>query len=175
VWKIVAVLELIPWYGVIVAKTVIVFMFSLCWRLVTLNHNICQVMLNMHQIHTIHVFPAALLVAWDYIGVHFTYRQLFYKSVSWCWLCSCIYLCRSSFLKCLQKAVIFILYWCYNPLWVWAPLWSCSSKFSWMQSLAPHPTSDMEHQGLHLVWPLPFDLSGLWSCRHSSSGHWGMH
>jgi hypothetical protein len=27
--------------------------------------------------------------------------------------------------------------------------------------VAPRPTTNMEHQGLHFVWPLSFDLSGM--------------
>jgi hypothetical protein len=47
-------------------------------------------------------------------------------------------------------------------------------------SLAPLLTPNLEGLGLHLVWPLHFDLSGtggatksLCSRQHTSLGHWG--
>jgi hypothetical protein len=46
-------------------------------------------------------------------------------------------------------------------------------------SLAPRPTPNLEDQGLHFVWPLPFGLYGiggatksLHSRQHSFLGHW---
>jgi hypothetical protein len=52
--------------------------------------------------------------------------------------------------------------------------------FPEMGLLAPCPTQNLEDQGLHSVWPLPFDLSGmdgpsrsLLSRQHNSLGHWG--
>jgi hypothetical protein len=33
--------------------------------------------------------------------------------------------------------------------------------FSGVGSLAPRPTPNLEDQGLHFVWPIPFDLSGM--------------
>jgi hypothetical protein len=83
---------------------------------------------------------------------------------------------------------IFFLYWRYNPVWVFAssvvPAWSSGGfvtvNFTRMVSLAPRPTSSLDNQGLHFVWPLPFDLSGMggstWSFRsrqHSSPGPGG--
>jgi hypothetical protein len=51
--------------------------------------------------------------------------------------------------------------------------------FSGMVSLAPRPTRNLENQGLHFVWTIIFDLSGiceittsLRSSQHSSPGHW---
>jgi hypothetical protein len=47
--------------------------------------------------------------------------------------------------------------------------------FSKVEVLAPWSTPNLEDQGLHFVWPLPFDLSGkiLRSCQHSPPRHWG--
>jgi hypothetical protein len=52
--------------------------------------------------------------------------------------------------------------------------------FSGVGLLAPRPTPNLEDQGLHFVWSLPFDLSGmggatrsLRSRQHTSPCHWG--
>jgi hypothetical protein len=34
-------------------------------------------------------------------------------------------------------------------------------NFFGVGSLAPRPTPNQEDQGLHFIWPLPFDLSGM--------------
>jgi predicted acylesterase/phospholipase RssA len=41
------------------------------------------------------------------------------------------------------------------------PPWFRNSKFFQGGVVAPRPISNLEDQGLHLVWPLPFDLSGI--------------
>jgi hypothetical protein len=52
--------------------------------------------------------------------------------------------------------------------------------FSGVGSLVPRPTPNLEDQGLHFVWPLSTDLSGidgstrsLRSRQQSFPGHWG--
>jgi hypothetical protein len=77
-----------------------------------------------------------------------------------------------------------LIYWCYNPVWVLASSIGSGGfvtvDFSRMRLLARYPTPNLEGQGLHFVWPLPFYLSGmggptrsLLSHQHSSPGHWG--
>jgi hypothetical protein len=53
-------------------------------------------------------------------------------------------------------------------------------NFSGVGLLAPYRTPNLEDQGLHFVWPLVFDLSGMGGptrslhfCWHSNLGHWG--
>jgi hypothetical protein len=43
----------------------------------------------------------------------------------------------------------------------WPPPWFRNSKFFRVGSLAPRPTPNLEVQGLHFVWPLLFDVSGM--------------
>jgi hypothetical protein len=61
----------------------------------------------------------------------------------------------------------------------WPPQWFRNSKYFLCRVVSPRPTPNLEDQGLHSVWPLPFDLSGmggatrsLRSRQHSSPGHW---
>jgi hypothetical protein len=55
-----------------------------------------------------------------------------------------------------------------------------TEDFSRVGLLAPHPTRNLEDQGLHFVWPLSVYLSdmggptrNLRSRQHTSPGHWG--
>jgi hypothetical protein len=34
-------------------------------------------------------------------------------------------------------------------------------NFLWLGSLAPNQNSNLKDHGLHFVWPLPYDLSGM--------------
>jgi hypothetical protein len=63
-----------------------------------------------------------------------------------------------------------LLYWRYNPVWVLASsIGFVKVKFSGVGSLAPCPTSNIEHQGLHFIWFYPLaclacvDLPGAYA------------
>jgi hypothetical protein len=60
----------------------------------------------------------------------------------------------------------------------WPPAWFRNNKMFGVGLLTPRSTLDLKDQGLHSVWPPPFDLSGmggstrsLRSRQHSSLGH----
>jgi hypothetical protein len=55
-----------------------------------------------------------------------------------------------------------------------------TANFSGVGSLATRPTPNMEHKGLHFVWPIPYDLSSMGgstryirSLQHNSLGYLG--
>jgi hypothetical protein len=99
------------------------------------------------------------------------------------------------FISFFQSEGLLLLYWFYNPVWVLASSMVIKGKnggvleaskkifghfvtvnFSGVGSLAPRQTLNLEDQGLHFVWPLPFDL---WPYQELTlppaqlSGYWG--
>jgi hypothetical protein len=77
------------------------------------------------------------------------------------------------------------LCWCYNPVWVlgsstaflqrlWRFRWTVDFRVGY---LAPCPTPNLEDQGLHFIWPLHFELSGMGgpTMSLSSSQHSSLH
>jgi hypothetical protein len=80
--------------------------------------------------------------------------------------------------------LLLLLYWRYNPVSVLASSIGCGGfvtvDISGVGLTAPRPAPNLEDQGLHFVWPLPFDLFGMGSStrslrshQHSTPGHWG--
>jgi hypothetical protein len=76
--------------------------------------------------------------------------------------------------------ILFLICGCHNAVWIMVPLWFSNSNVSRVGSLAPLPNPNLDYQGLHFVWPLPFALPGMFgptrstiSRQHSSPGHRG--